>query len=382
MPLPTVEEPRGIQEDEKIHLDSHLNSLEINGYRCFERLTIEKLGRVNLIVGKNNVGKTALLEALRIYAGHGRADVLREILFDRNESSSDDSMSSEAISESSFAFKHLFHNRPEIADRHLPRRKQPYFTISEMGTDLLYLREKLFERGTDVDKFGEAFNNAIIKALGKKTTFVQSYFDTGLSWPSIDYLPASRESINNFFIKSKGLQNSKIVEFWDEITLTPSEDRVIDSLKILLPNLNRISMIAYPKSSKFRVAVARVEGQNEPVPLKSFGDGMNRLFGIVLALVNCKNGMLLVDEIETGFHYSVLPDVWNLIFNTARELDVQVFASTHSYDCIEAFAQAAQRDENSDGVLVRLAQSEKYIKAFTFDEKELETISKEKIEVR
>ncbi len=47
-----------------------LDSLEIKGYRCFEHLTIEKLGRVNLIVGKNNVGKTALLEALWIYANN------------------------------------------------------------------------------------------------------------------------------------------------------------------------------------------------------------------------------------------------------------------------------------------------------------------------
>ena len=61
-----------------------LDSLEIKGYRCFEHLTIEKLGRVNF-VGKNNVGKTALLEALWIYGKRGIISTLVELLFSRDE---------------------------------------------------------------------------------------------------------------------------------------------------------------------------------------------------------------------------------------------------------------------------------------------------------
>lgn len=45
-----------------------LNSLEVRNFRAFRDLKIEHLGRVNLLVGKNNVGKTSLLEAIQLYA--------------------------------------------------------------------------------------------------------------------------------------------------------------------------------------------------------------------------------------------------------------------------------------------------------------------------
>jgi AAA15 family ATPase/GTPase len=106
------------------------------------------------------------------------------------------------------------------------------------------------------------------------------------------------------------------------------------------------------------------------------------LFGIALSLVNCEDGMLFIDEIESGLHYSVLPDVWKLIFKTAKDLNVQVFATTHSKDCIEAFTQAAIDDEESDGMLIRLESKNGAIKAKVFDEENLKTIARRDIEVR
>ena len=66
----------------------------------------------------------------------------------------------------------------------------------------------------------------------------------------------------------------------------------------------------------------------------------------------------------------VLPDVWKLIFKTAKELNVQVFATTHSKDCIEAFAQAAV-DSPEDGMLIRLERHGEKIVAKTIEEENL-----------
>ncbi len=77
MSTTTVEEIGKVEMSDSVKSALLLNSLEIKGYRCFEHLTIEKLGRVNLIVGKNNVGKTALLEALSVYASAGDSDICR-----------------------------------------------------------------------------------------------------------------------------------------------------------------------------------------------------------------------------------------------------------------------------------------------------------------
>jgi AAA15 family ATPase/GTPase len=118
-----------------------------------------------------------------------------------------------------------------------------------------------------------------------------------------------------------------------------------------------------------------------PVPLRSFGDGLNRLFGIVLSLVNAKGGLLLIDEFENGMHYTVQLDTWRAIFRLAQTLDVQVFATSHSWDAIEAFQKAAA-ETPEDGVLIRLSRKGEDIVPTIFREDELAVATRDRIEVR
>src|SRR5437868_6617271 len=137
-------------------------------------------------------------------------------------------------------------------------------------------------------------------------------------------------------------------------------------------------------SSRSRVPIptVKIAGIDEPLPLRSLGDGMQRMLGIALALVNTRDGMLLIDEIENGIHYSAQLDLWRLIFRLAHRLNVQVFATTHSWDCIEAFQKAAQENEKEEGVLIRLSSRKGEIGVTLFDEEELGIATREQIEVR
>lgn len=65
---------------------------------------------------------------------------------------------------------------------------------------------------------------------------------------------------------------------------------------------------------------------------------MRRLLALSLSLVTTGNGVLLIDEIDTGLHFSVMEEMWKLVVSTARQSNVQVFATTHSYDCILGLA--------------------------------------------
>jgi AAA15 family ATPase/GTPase len=111
------------------------------------------------------------------------------------------------------------------------------------------------------------------------------------------------------------------------------------------------------------------------------GDGMNRVFELALGLANSKDGLLLVDELENGVHYSAQEQLWRLIFETASQLNVQVFATTHSWDCIESFQRAASAHQ-ADGALISLARQDGDVKATVFNERDLEIITRESIEVR
>lgn len=302
-----------------------LDSLEINGYRCFDNLKIEKLSQVNLIVGKNNVGKTALLEALWIYANQG-GDALLEILNARNEDRLPPS----------------FSGNPSIVSKHFFNRisSNNQLNISSPSQGSLTYRH----------------NNGNFQYGGTPTAIA-----------------------NKAFIRTDGLNNKDMIAFWDKIELSPSEDDVVKSMKFISPDLVKVRV--RNMSTGERIPYAQVKNFEEPFPLKSFGDGLNRLFGLSLALVNCKGGILLIDEIENGFHYSILPDVWKLIFNTAKELNVQVFVTTHSKDCLEAFA-AASHEHKGEGMFIRLQRQGETIVAKSIEEERLALAVDHDVEVR
>lgn len=328
MPTTVVEENEKVEKKDELLLDS----LEIRAYRCFGHLTIERLGRVNLIVGKNNVGKTALLEALWVYANPRYEDVALKILASRDENPHN---SSNTGKEARATYKNLFFNR-EIAQ---------------------FIVGSAFHAENRIS-FGHTAGN------------------------HFGFRSSHKKEIKNLFIKTNGLTDIQISTLWDDIELTKYEDEVTQSLNLISPDLLRVRLKNYHSNGHLeRISFAQVKDLDEPVPLKSFGEGLNRLFGISLALVNSRDGMLFIDEVENGLHYSILPDVWKLIFKTAKELNVQVFATTHSKDCIEAFAQAAH-DSPEEGNLIRLVRQGEKIIAKTIEENRLVDAVNYEVEVR
>jgi AAA15 family ATPase/GTPase len=356
-----------------------LDSLEIKGYRCFEHLTIEKLGRVNLIVGKNNVGKTALLEALWIYSNNCENYILDEIVFNRNEVNNSDRMSHNARREYQDAYRNFFYNRPIVSYKDKPVNKTS-FIIGNCGQDLNALSSH-FQTKLGDKNFESAWNEAGAVVRAGKLLYVDYSFESGYGMPSTK-IETLEKSFNNLFLKSKGMEVENFLPFWEKAEKELLDEFVNESLNIVEDKIVDIRFSGDFNNPQIRIPTVRLKNAKERVPLRSLGEGMERMLGIALALVNCKDGMLLIDEVEIGFHYSVLPDVWKLIFKTAKDLNVQVFATTHSKDCIEAFTQSAVDDEESDGMLIRLERKDDKIKAFTFDEDELETISRRDIEVR
>ena len=106
------------------------------------------------------------------------------------------------------------------------------------------------------------------------------------------------------------------------------------------------------------------------------------MFGVALALVNTRGGFLLIDEAENGIHYSLQRDFWRMVLRTAQENEVQVVATTHSWDCIKGFAQAAMQSEDADGALVRLSRQYGDLRAVEYSEEDLAIAAAQRIEVR
>jgi len=123
-------------------------------------------------------------------------------------------------------------------------------------------------------------------------------------------------------------------------------------------------------------------GMRELVPLPLMGEGMGRLLSIILAIANAKGGTILIDEIENGLHHSVLTDVWKAIADAARRSDVQIFATTHSYECIIAAHQAFETSEKDDFRYHRLERVKDKIQAITYDRENLAISEEMNLEMR
>lgn len=366
-----------------------LDSFEIKGYRCFEHLTVEKLGRVNLVVGKNNIGKTAFLEAIYAYVNRGNVQVLTNLLLLRNEAFRGvDPDSKRIIVDLSFLPLFTAKKDSENINRNLIIRGRLNGEYETLSLTLPKLRTKdgrltdigqKLSSGSKMFAEDEGFTLEIKYVREKSGEYDLEYYtsiDDGL------FVERKRfHRINNIFIGVESLRENQLLVLWDNTNKNNLENPVISAMQLLEKRITDISFLGAPSGSNNLIPYAQVLNESSKLPIKRFGHGMTRLLGLSLAISNCRNGILFVDEIESGLHYSVLPDVWKLIFKMAKDLNVQVFAATHSKDCIEAFAATAE-ESPEEGMLIRLERHGEVIVAKTIEEEMLVDAVNYEVEVR
>ena len=374
------------QKDEHVsRSDLHLPNLTIRRFRGIQYLSMERLGRVTLIAGRNGVGKTTVLDAVRAYAARGHFSVLSSILRNREEiTKTIDEDGEEVLAPNWDA---LIYGRlispgnciaigPGSSPQQLTIKAGP-MTPAEALQWARFLPNHLSDEDARVLR---------VTVQGKEQATPLFVFQS--LWRG--RLPDNQNELpSGIRCESLGpsvLDNKDIARFWDKVALTDSESRAVEALRLVLGDtVERAAIIGDDETRSLRYsrrAFVRIAGQERPVPLRSLGDGAVRLFGVALALANSKDGFLLIDEAENGLHYSIQRDFWRMVLLTAQENNVQVFATTHSWDCAAGFAQAAVEAEGVEGALVRLDSDGENIRAVEYSERQLHVAAEQGIEVR
>lgn len=374
-----------------------IRSLSIENYRLLRDLRIQGLTHVNLFVGKNSTGKSSFLEAVSLLANRIQSDQLTQdnledllaswqrILSLRGETGyvNEDGRQTVVYQlRRTFPEHHLFDDQGRAKAILVQMLKGDLFVDSQP----LALRVKLFQGDMRENGHSIVSNRVLFidTAQDLDTEFIDPYrLNVSLEGDYIAHsLPGNllaRLASQNVHLLTtyQSMNRQYVAHMWDRIQLTPREDDVIRMLQILEPRIERIAF----KTADSGILV-KLTGQ-EPVPLGSLGNGLNRMFDMALCLVGAAGGYLCVDEIETGLHYRAMTDMWRLIFEAARRLNVQVFATTHSWDCIESFAEALALQEDAEaGALFRLQRANEQIKAIRYSADELQVATREEIEVR
>jgi hypothetical protein len=360
-----------------------LHSFHIKNYRGFKEFDIEPLERVNLITGSNNVGKTSLLEALYLNLAPARA-FLSNLESNKKESSTwhnlfrgfkdvpfnldnvskwgwlfygkDLSKGIELISNDEDGEFQTFEMQWLIEDED---EEDPI--PSEVPLDDLFMFLRVSVRTTE----------------GKEGSWRVEKTGNILRDPPSSRLITDAVPLRLLF-NASSRASEEDTKWFSKLDDVGRQAEIVETLRLVEPRLKSLAI----STSDGPAMIYGDIGIGRRVPMSQMGEGMVRLLSLVLEITNASGGVVLIDEIENGLHHSVLTKVWRVIGEAARRSDTQIFATTHSWECIRAAHEAFLESGDYDLRLHRLERINGDIKSVTYNKRTLDTSVEMNLEVR
>jgi hypothetical protein len=334
-----------------------IHSLRISGFKLFRDIELPNLGGVNLFVGKNNSGKTCLLEAVELYSSSSPWDILR--VASRREQ--DGAMRRKIerfdpyeLGSSLQPLLNLFHREHERQPRSihlsaghpgadlklecapfLPEMLEMETFFSESGKPDPQARRKqlrhLLEAGFIVSRGEKKSRPLMYDRVLRRLPIPEEVLEAE-GWMHPDSAPVAS-------LPARGFTNIDAKRLWDKASLADKDELLLNWLRIIDPEIRDLRYLS-DSDSGVDLPYLKINGNRGRTPLSSMGDGLTRLFHIGLAMANATGGILLIDEFENGLHWEVQKELWGALFKASKDFGIQVFATTHSTDCIRGFIAA------------------------------------------
>lgn len=355
-----------------------LTSFSVKNFRCFRDLSLEGLERINLIAGKNNVGKTSLLEAIHLHCLPDKPHLWVKV--NRLRGIEDPLGATQEIAEWLFFKRQTDHSiKTASADTDGIERVTKFHFVDAATSR------------SDFPTVEASLAQAIPKAAGLDSNrLILHYVADGsdsfsISVPSEfgngEYSLNARvvNKIPNLFLGSLIADEDRDIRNFGELERSKRKGEILPVLQQIEPRLTDLSLVPFAGKTRIHADLA---GFSQLVPITQIGEGMRRLLSILLAIANVPGGIVFIDEFENGLHYSVQTQVWTAIAEAARTMDVQVFATTHSWECLEHAHEAFSRDAHYDLRLLRLDRVEDEVVPTSYDRDTMDAALELGVEVR
>ena len=362
-----------------------IRTLRLENYRSFEDYELRDLARVNLLVGPNNCGKTSILEAVHLLVSRGDPRVLIEAASRRGEVHV--TIDDDGYRAVRYHLNHQFHGHRFDAGTRLS-------ISSDDGIGRVQMDIEEAKGGQTRDLF-EMETGTIqpldlrIRRRADKNIVLSLSEDGSLHWHPQAMrraaLRSSRASPPSQFVTAESLEAHAMAEVWDQVLINGREAEVIEAMRILQADLASIHFLTGEPTGGARGLAGIVlafQAGGPRIPIGSYGDGMRRLLALSLSLVQTGGGFLLIDEIDTGLHWTVMEEMWRLVVETAMRSSIQVFATTHSLDCIIGLASLLKaRPDLEESVSIQ--KTERNLKrSVAFDSEDIVAAADLSIELR
>jgi len=315
-----------------------IKNITLQNFKCFQNLHLEGLENVNLIGGKNNVGKTAFLEAVELLVSSNETYQLAVNIYNLltrrqlNQDSTDFIL--DFIKENESQIKISADHK--ICEMHLKRQ------TNELGFDPEFDEE----RGNLIP------TTSLSLAINghEKSIPVERLLRPKM--PLIKEMNLEMDKVN--FVGSTKTDEREIAVLYGSLVDLDREDFLNESLRLFDDNLISIKQRATKNNVILKL---KLKDRQTPVLLSALGEGLNRYIAILCAIWASKDGFLLIDEIENGIHYTNYPKLWQLIFQASAEANCQLFITSHSKECIEAFNEVQLEDKSNQSAYFEFYQN-------------------------
>ena len=359
-----------------------ITSFEIRNFRAFRNIRLDGLQSVNLVAGQNNVGKTALLEALWQFSGSDQPDVGLRL---------DQFRGIQWIDEDHLFFD-LFHGHNPSGPIELrgtwEQNPNPHVLLIETRIRETS-RTPVGGNGSDGGAIPPITDNPREIVLtyddGSQKYESRGWFATRITAPGVvqkDFetrrqrVPGRPTGV--YFSPSHRNAPQEEADKLGRIQVRGVEGMIVDALRLFEPHLQRLVTVSINGLPVIHADL----GLDRLMPMGLLGDGIQRVLSMTLAFDTASGGMVLVDEIENGIHHSKLKDLWRAILSFSERFDVQVFATTHSAECVRAAHDAFKEADSYDFRFIRLDRVNGTTKAKSFDRTTLGTAIEADFEIR
>jgi predicted ATPase len=368
-----------IETGEQIMIDQ----ININNFRCFQKLEVPNLKKANLLVGQNSSGKSAFLEAIFLSSSSAAANTAfqlrairrmgnqliqpsdaqayrglwEDLFFDFKQ---DKKISIKIAGNPNSDSRNLSIEYASKQAQELPFGKQPPMSgVNLEQTNAMPQIEFKWKRNGYPEVVSKPrFTNTGMQIDATDVTY----------FPSIWYTPGGTET-----------PDESAKRFSD---LDKRGDGKLDMVKTaIFKEFPFIKNVSIQYHAGFPMLFAELDKKPRKMPVALLSDGINRLLGICLSLAYFAGGTVLIDQFEDGFHYKLLPSIWSSVYKLANEFKVQLFVSTHSKECMDALLPT-MRGQEEDFCLLQASRTETGCDIKSLAGRYLESALEQEFEVR
>lgn len=357
-----------------------IRKLIIEGFKGFERVEIAALSRINLLGGRNNVGKTSILEALFMFLDRLNPQmILRQFALRGVPSIAFDPESMYAPIFFDYDLKKKISitatvdgNEERMTIKFNPHYVQASIPASTVGPGARPSRIR-------TDQKPEPSYSLDIIYDSKKMEDQTAHLLMGIDGIGLHIDNVSIDGRRAVFLGARApVSPSDDAQKFGQLDIMGKQENVVEFLRIIEPNLKSLSSVAMGDASLIHGDI----GLSRKIPVPYMGDGVSRLLSIILAIATSKNGIVFIDEFENGIHYTAMPKIWEAVAKAAREYECQVIGTTHSYECLEAAYNGIPEDYKEDFSYIRIDRMEDKTLAKCFNHELLKVAIETSMEVR